>query len=135
MESLRAKTKELFKSALDETKKKNSLLNMQEMESGAVKLNAYPRRIVLEMTSACNIKCIFCGRDEAEFNQTYLKIDVLDKLSNALKHCEEVTLFGWGEPTINPKFSQIAYIYLSFNISSLLRKSKKSTFLIDYRLN
>lgn len=106
MEILRAKTKELFKSALDETQQKNSLLNMQEMESGAVKLNAYPRRIVLEMTSACNIKCIFCGRDEAEFNQTYLKIDVLDKLSNALKHCEEVTLFGWGEPTINPKFSQ-----------------------------
>ena len=80
MEILRAKTKELFKSALDETQQKNSLLNMQEMESGAVKLNAYPRRIVLEMTSACNIKCIFCGRDEAEFNQTYLKIDVLDKL-------------------------------------------------------
>ena len=106
MEILRAKTKELFKSALDETQQKNSLLNTQEMESGAVKLNSYPRRIVLEMTSACNIKCIFCGRDEAEFNQTYLKIDVLDKLSDALKHCEEVTLFGWGEPTINPKFSQ-----------------------------
>lgn len=58
------------------------------------------------MTSACNIKCVFCGRDEAEFNQTYLKLEVLDKLSKALEYCEEVTLFGWGEPTINPNFSK-----------------------------
>ena len=31
---------------------------------------------------------------------------------------------------INPKFSQIAYTYLSFNISSLLRKSKNQHFLL-----
>lgn len=84
----------------------NSALNIEELESGATYLKSYPRRLVLEMTSACNIKCVFCGRDEAEFNQTYLKLDVLDKLSNVLEYCEEVTLFGWGEPTINPQFSQ-----------------------------
>lgn len=106
MEILRAKTKELFKTKLNQKQTMNSKLNIQEMESKKMILDSYPRRIVLEMTSACNIKCIFCGRDEAEFNQTYLKLDVLDKLSNVLQYCEEVTLFGWGEPTINPNFSK-----------------------------
>lgn len=106
MEILRAKTKELFKSQLNEKQAQNSKLNIEELEANKTILQSYTRRIVLEMTSACNIKCIFCGRDEAEFNQTYLKLEVLDKLSNALEHCEEVTLFGWGEPTINPKFSK-----------------------------
>lgn len=106
MKILRAKTKELFYSTLTQKQKANSTLNLAELESGATILKSYPRRIVLEMTSACNIKCIFCGRDEAEFDQTYLKIDVLDKLKNVLEVCEEVTLFGWGEPTINPHFSE-----------------------------
>ncbi|MGX3011299.1 radical SAM protein [Helicobacter sp. 23-1044] len=106
MKILRAKTKELFHSTLTKEQQANSALNIAELESGALKLKSYPRRIVLEMTSACNIKCIFCGRDEAEFNQTYLKLDVLDKLQKPLEVCEEVTLFGWGEPTINPKFSE-----------------------------
>lgn len=106
MNILRAKTKELFKSPLTKAQEANSKLNLEELERGELILKSYPRRIVLEMTSACNIKCVFCGRDEAEFNQTYLKLDVLDKLAPALEVCEEVTLFGWGEPTINPRFSQ-----------------------------
>lgn len=106
MEILRAKTKELFKAQLTKEQEENSQLNIQELEQEASILKSYPRRIVLEMTSACNIKCIFCGRDEAEFNQTYLPLEVLDKLESVLQKCEEVTLFGWGEPTINPKFSQ-----------------------------
>lgn len=106
MKILRAKTKELFFSELTKAQKANSALNITELESGAIKLKSYPRRIVLEMTSACNIKCVFCGRDEAEFNQTYLKLSVLDKLKKPLEVCEEVTLFGWGEPTINPHFSE-----------------------------
>lgn len=106
MEILRAKTKELFKAQLTKEQEENSQLNIQELEQEASILKSYPRRIVLEMTSACNIKCIFCGRDEAEFNQTYLPLEVLDKLEPVLHKCEEVTLFGWGEPTINPKFSQ-----------------------------
>ncbi|WP_220092236.1 radical SAM protein [Helicobacter sp. 16-1353] len=106
MNILRAKTTDLFQSKLSEKQKQNSALNIKEMEANLTKLESYPRRIVLEMTSACNIKCIFCGRDEAEFNQTYLKLDVLDKLDSVLDYCEEVTLFGWGEPTINPKFKQ-----------------------------
>lgn len=106
MSILRAKTKELFHSSLTREQQENSNLNMQELESGKILLKSYPRRIILEMTSACNIKCIFCGRDEAEFNQTYLPLEILDKLKPVLQKCEEVTLFGWGEPTINPKFSK-----------------------------
>lgn len=106
MKILRAKTKYLFQGKLTESQAKNSALNLKEIDAQKKILESYPRRIVLEMTSACNIKCIFCGRDEADFNQTYLSLDVLDKLKPALEKCEEVTLFGWGEPTINPNFSQ-----------------------------
>ncbi|MCI5969442.1 hypothetical protein [Helicobacter sp.] len=101
MEILRAKTKELFKSTLTQARQENSALNLKEIEDGATLLKSYPRRIILEMTSACNIKCVFCGRDEAEFNQTYLPLSVLDKLENVLQKCEEVTfLVGENQPLI-----------------------------------
>ena len=83
----------------------NSSLNIKELNEGKTILESYPRRLVLELTNACNLKCIMCGRDEAEFNNTYLDINILSRLKDALEVTEEVALFGWGDPTVHPDFS------------------------------
>lgn len=109
---IRAKRKDLLQTReLTEEQKLNSQLNIQELESGITELKSFPRRIVLELTNACNIKCIMCGRDEADFNKTFLDIEDIKKLEKVLHKTEEVTLFGWGEPTIHPQFFDIlAYL-------------------------
>ena len=108
MNVLKSKTVTLFPhSGLTELQKKNSETNLKEIQSRNVKLDSFPRRLVLELTNACNLNCIMCGRDESDFVGNLLKIQYLEKLEPILKYVEEVTLFGWGEPTIHPKFRDI----------------------------
>ena len=78
---LRAKTKELLQTR-ELTKKQinNTRLNKEEMDKKATILKSYPQRLVLELTNACNLKCIMCGRDEAEFAPTLFKLEYLKKL-------------------------------------------------------
>lgn len=86
-------------------RRENSALNEQEALSGAVELRSCPRRIVLEMTSACNIRCKMCGRAAAEFTPTVFKKEWLSIFEPIVDRIEEVTLLGWGEPTLHPEFS------------------------------
>ncbi len=82
----------------------NSRLNEQEALSGATRVSAYPRRIVLEMTSACNIHCKMCGRSAADFKPTVFNPEWLNVFEPIVDKIEEVTLLGWGEPTLHPQF-------------------------------
>lgn len=108
---LRAKTKTLFSGReLTEQQKKNTELNVQEMESGKVILESYPRRLVLELTNACNLNCIMCGRNAADFKPTVFNMDVFRSLEPLMDTIEEVTLMGWGEPTIHPNFVEMLEI-------------------------
>lgn len=105
---LRAKTIDLLETKpLTEARKNNSALNKIEMQEGKAFLGSYPRRIVLELTNACNLRCVMCGRDEVEFNNTFFDIRYLEKLKEIMHHSEELTLFGWGEPTLHPRFSDL----------------------------
>ncbi|MDE2522377.1 MAG: radical SAM protein [Methanocorpusculum sp.] len=63
--------------------------------------------MVCELTNACNLSCIMCGRNAAEFHPTRFKLEWLQKLSPLFSHSEEITLMGWGEPTIHPDFTEI----------------------------
>lgn len=91
---------------LTETRKENSELNESEALSGAVDVKSYPRRLVLEMTNACNINCKMCGRNAADFRATVFKKDWLSIFEPIADKIEEVTLLGWGEPTLHPEFSE-----------------------------
>lgn len=105
---LRAKTKELLQTReLTQKQIENTKLNQQEMDNCSTILKSYPQRLVLELTNACNLRCIMCGRDEAEFKPTVFKLDYLKKMEHILHIIEEVTLFGWGEPTMHPQFIEI----------------------------
>jgi radical SAM protein with 4Fe4S-binding SPASM domain len=108
MDILRAKTKDLFRyNDYTEKQRKNSALNLREIEDGRIELVSYPRRLVLEITNACNLKCIMCGRDKSAFQNIFLDLSYLYALDDVLKHAEEVTLFGWGEPTIHHQFKDM----------------------------
>lgn len=109
---LRAKTKDLLQiGKRTRRQRENSALNVAEMESRSTFLRSYPRRVVLELTNACNLRCIMCGRDEARFRLTSFRFEWLDRLKEAYGYAEEATLFGWGEPTIHPDFERmLAYL-------------------------
>lgn len=109
MPILRAKTADLFTyEGLTEIQQKNRENNLTEIKNENLKLTSSPRRLVLELTNACNLNCIMCGRDENNFSYNFFDLNYLEKLKDILEHTtEEVTLFGWGEPTIHPKFKEI----------------------------
>lgn len=108
---LRAKTKTLFSGKeLTEKQKKNSELNMTELENGIEVLNSHPRRLVLELTNACNLNCVMCGRNAANFKPTFFDMENFHSLEPLMDTIEEVTLMGWGEPTIHPHFNEMLEI-------------------------
>jgi len=111
MEILRAKTKTLFSGKeLSEKQRANTELNIQEMEAGKTELDSFPRRLVFELTNACNLNCIMCGRNAANFKPTVFDMDVFRSFEPMMDTIEEVTLMGWGEPTIHPHFIEMLEI-------------------------
>lgn len=108
---IRAKTKTLFQGKpLTERQQKNSDLNIKEIDEGKEVLSSYPRRLVLELTNACNLNCIMCGRNAADFKLTTFDMDVFRSFEPIMDTIEEVTLMGWGEPTIHPHFNEMLEI-------------------------
>jgi MoaA/NifB/PqqE/SkfB family radical SAM enzyme len=107
MSILRARTLDLKETTpLTEERKKNSKKNEQSALEGREYLDCTPRRLVLEMTNACNINCIMCGRNAADFKPTMFDIEWLKYFEPITDKLEEVTLLGWGEPTLHPQFSE-----------------------------
>jgi len=108
---VRAKTKTLFAGRqLTAAQQKNSDLNMLEMEAGQIVLASFPRRIVLELTNGCNLNCIMCGRRATNFKTAFLDMNWFYALAPLFDSVEEVTLMGWGEPTIHPNFVEMLQI-------------------------
>lgn len=102
---IRAKTKDLFQGRpLSARQRENSALNMEELQAGRTVLRSMPRRLVLELTNACNLNCVMCGRNAAAFQPTVFQLDWLRYFEPMLDTVEEVTLMGWGEPTIHKDF-------------------------------
>lgn len=116
LEIMRAKTIDLFGSPLTSQQDSNAKLNKKEALDGKIILDSYPRRLILELTNACNLNCIMCGRSESSFTRNFFDINYLYTLEPALSYVEEVTLFGWGEPTIHPRFKDILEFLNNFPI-------------------
>ena len=108
---IRAKRKEFFSGKeLTDKQRKNSQLNLQEIDEGREKLSSYPRRLVFELTNACNLNCIMCGRNAADFKPTMFDMNVFRSFEPLMDSIEEVTLMGWGEPTVHPYFCEMLEI-------------------------
>lgn len=116
---LRAKTLDLrLTRPLTPERQKNSAENQEEALAGKQILSAMPRRFVFELTNACNLRCKMCGRNSADFQPTWFQMDWLKYFEPAAHLVEEVTLMGWGEPTVHPHFAE----FLSWAYRLGLRK-------------
>lgn len=105
MEILRAKTLNLRQTgALSPKRAANSTLNQKEALMQKTVLDSAPQRLVLELTNQCNLNCIMCGRNAADFKPTQFQLEWLDYFEPIRDQVEEVTLMGWGEPTVHPDF-------------------------------
>lgn len=105
---VRAKTRNLFEGKpLTEIQRENSSKNLREIDEKKTVLESYPRRLVLELTNACNLNCVMCGRNAADFKPVYFDMDMFYSLEPIMDKIEEVTLMGWGEPTIHPHFNEM----------------------------
>lgn len=114
---IRAKKKGLFlDKILTDKQKKNSKLNIKEMNEGAVLLKSLPRRIVFELTNDCNLNCIMCGRSVVDFQTNYLSFEDFSWFEPLFDTIEEVTLMGWGEPTMHPNFADMLRILDKYNV-------------------
>lgn len=113
MEILRAKTLELRQTGeLTPKRTENSGRNREEALAQKAVLASAPRRLVLELTNQCNLSCVMCGRNAADFKPTRFDLAWLSYFAPVKDLIEEVTLMGWGEPTVHPefiKFLQWAY--------------------------
>lgn len=108
---IRAKTRNLFEGRqLSDKQRINSLINLSELDEGRRVLKSYPRRLVFELTNICNLNCIMCGRNAAKFKPTMFRMDTFLKFEYLMDYVEEVTLMGWGEPTIHPDFIKMLEI-------------------------
>lgn len=138
---LRAKTTELLQvKSLTQEQKENTELNLFEMKAGKTILSSKPQRLILELTNACNLNCIMCGRDEAKFSLTTFDIDILKSFAPILKEVEEVTLFGWGEPTLHPQFEEILkfldnYPVKKYFVTNGMRLDKIKDYIFKYHVD
>jgi MoaA/NifB/PqqE/SkfB family radical SAM enzyme len=115
----RIDTKNLYKHQnLTDIQQANSLLNIHESMESLGKLESLPRRIVLELTNACNLNCVMCGRNHTNFNHTFFEPSWLEHLKPFMNSAEEITFMGWGEPTLHPSF----YKFLEFASSYPVKK-------------
>lgn len=108
---LRAKTKTLFQGKeLTQKQKMNSDLNIQEIDEKKEVLASLPRRLVFELTNLCNLNCIMCGRNASDFKPTVFDMEWFRYFEPMFDTIEEVTLMGWGEPTMHPHFEEMLEI-------------------------
>lgn len=71
---------------------------------------AGPKEVVLEVSTACEFKCVHCFRWGAKgFAETYMERGALSAIVDNLAKSgvSKVTLTGWGEPTTHPNFEEL----------------------------
>ena len=130
-------TKTLFSfgKRLTDAQSQNSVLNRLEMDEKKIVLSSCFRHLVLELTNSCNMNCVMCGRNFAEFKPYYLPLEIVEYFRPFFNIIEEVTLMGWGEPTIHPCFTTILEILDQYDVrkyfltnGKLLNDLKKAIF-------
>ena len=108
---IRAKTEGLRQTQpLTKKRADNTALNINEMREGKVLLQSKPQRLVFELTNMCNLNCVMCGRNATNFTSTFFKVEWFYRFQDVFCSIEEITLMGWGEPTIHPHFSEMLKI-------------------------
>jgi len=80
----------------------NKRLNDAEKLSGKLILKSLPQRLCIESSNACNLRCEMCGQSLRDFKRLNLSYEDFIKTKPFWKTAYDVSLFGWGEPLVNP---------------------------------
>jgi pyruvate-formate lyase-activating enzyme len=101
---------------------------------------AYPQRMYLESTNACNLRCIMCptGRGLAQRRKGYLDWDLFRQVVDEMApHVAMTTLHIWGEPLLHPRIvDMIAYchdhgLHAEISTNAVLLKPDISQAILD----
>jgi len=82
---------------------------MINQEEAIPKLSNFPNRITLELTSRCNISCVFCPRKFMTKQQGDMDVTMVKRLLDEMADHLPVTLvpFFRGEPLLHPNYVEI----------------------------
>lgn len=69
----------------------------------------YPKSLLIETSSICDLKCVMCPHSLKEFGrpELFLSDFIIDKISNYVSNAELVQLHGIGEPLLSPSFWKV----------------------------
>ena len=70
---------------------------------------SFPKLISLEVTNACNAKCVMCPREQLTRKIGNIRMDVVDKLCRDAynKPLQKINVFGFGESLLHPQLVDI----------------------------
>ena len=83
----------------------NLLRQRLAYHAGATRVHAYPYQLIVEATSACNLRCPFChtGKGEKGRKAQLLSVDLLNRILDELApYAFTIDFQNWGEPLLNP---------------------------------
>lgn len=64
----------------------------------------YPRNLIIETTTRCNLRCEQCARLVDKYALADMSMETFDRLRPLFPHIEEVALYGHGETFLHPQF-------------------------------
>lgn len=84
-----------------------------------------PFRFVIDTVDACNLKCVHCHRGVNYKNNTSkrMRLDVLERLLDKIIaecKCNEIALYNWTEPFLNPELDKFVGAIMSRGIKCIL---------------
>jgi MoaA/NifB/PqqE/SkfB family radical SAM enzyme len=94
-------------SSCSQKDKRHWNLQLLELEAAQVRQNAccYPRRINIEITDNCNLRCPMCSQGCEDLPRVSLEPDhIIASLTEINPYLEQVELIGLGEPLTSPVF-------------------------------
>ncbi len=85
----------------------NRRLNRLERLARARVLRSYPLRAYVETTNRCNLRCLMCGQRFHQGPRSSLPAEAVARLAAGLRFCDEVNLYGYGEPLLVPHLDRM----------------------------
>lgn len=72
---------------------------------------ALPKKLVLEISTSCNLRCRHCFRNAFGIEPRHAPMSLVESVAEQCSRIgiERVMLSGWGEPTTHPRFLDIVW--------------------------
>ncbi len=90
---------------------KNPVYNFiykKEMQNKIEKYAENPFRVIIENTNGCNANCVFCPHKKMQRTIGFMNYSLFKKIVDECSSVgiDYITIYGFGEPLIDPEFSE-----------------------------